>query len=161
MNNYYIHDTPIGELVIESNLDYLIKINFKDSLIKHTRIFSIKNKSLILEKVLEQLNEYFFNDRKIFTIAYTIDTTPFYKKVLSEVSKIPFGEIRTYKQIAKKLKNNNAYRAVANANANNPIPIIIPCHRVIKSSGEAGGYGGGEKNKKYLLKHENKLGHFY
>ena len=160
MNNYYIHDTPIGELAIEYNLDFLIKISFRKSLIKLTKKFSIKNRSLILEKVLEQLNEYFFNDRKIFTIAYTINTTPFYREVLSEVSKIPFGKISTYKQIAKKLKNKNAYRAVANANANNPIPIIIPCHRVIKSSGEIGGYGGGEKNKKYLLKHENKLGHF-
>ena len=80
---------------------------------------------------------------------------------MNEVAQIPFGEIRTYKQIAKKVNNQDAYRAVANANACNPLPIIIPCHRVIKSSGGIGGYGGGVKNKSFLLKHENKLGHFY
>ncbi len=116
---------------------------------------------MILDKTIEQLNEYFFDGRKIFTMAYILDTTPFYKKVLSKVSKIQFGETKSYKEIAIELKNNYAYRAVANANANNPLPIIIPCHRVIKSSEEIGGYGGGIKIKSYLLNHENKLGHFY
>tara|TARA_Y100001970_G_C14091305_1_gene780188 strand:- start:488 stop:973 length:486 start_codon:yes stop_codon:yes gene_type:complete len=161
MNHYFIHDTPIGELVIETTLDHLIKISFRDRLINYTKKFSKNIKSLILEKTIDQFNEYFLNNRKRFTIPYILNTTPFYRKVLAEVSKIPFGEIRTYKQIAKIVNNQNAYRAVANANASNPLPIIIPCHRIIKSSGEIGGYGGGVKNKSFLLKHENKLGRFY
>ena len=161
MNHYFIHDTPIGELVIETTSDYLIKISFKDRLTKDTKNFSKQIKSFILEKTIDQFNEYFFNNRKIFTIPYILNIAPFYRKVLHEVSKIPFGEIKTYKEIAKTVNNKNAYRAVANANANNPLPIIIPCHRVIRSSGEFGGYGGGTKIKKSLLKHENKLGYFY
>ena len=161
MKHYFIHDTPIGELVIETNLDFLINISFKHRLIKNTKKFSKKIKNFVLDKTIDQLNEYFFNNRKIFTIPYVLNTSPFYRTVLNAVAKIPFGEMRTYKQIAKKVNNQNAYRAVANANACNPFPIIIPCHRVIKSSGEIGGYGGGIKNKSFLLKHENKLGHFH
>ena len=73
---------------------------------------------------------------------------------------IKFGEVQSYKQIAKSLKRKKAFRAVANANANNPIPIIIPCHRVIESSGEIGGYLGGIANKRYLLDFESKIGVF-
>ena len=74
---------------------------------------------------------------------------------------IKFGKVKSYKQIAKILKNKNAYRAVASANARNPLPIIIPCHRVIRSSGDIGGYRGGIINKKYLLSLENQTGSFF
>ena len=160
MSHYLVHDTPIGELILEANLDHLIKISFNRENINRVKACSLK-KNLILEKTVEQLDEYFFNNRKFFTINYILNTTWFYKKVLEEVSLIRFGKVKSYKQIAKILKNKNAYRAVANANAKNPLPIIIPCHRVIKSSGGIGGYGGGVKNKSFLLKHENKLGHFH
>ena len=161
MNHFFIHDTPIGELVLEANLNYLIKISFKDKVLNQFKTESINKKNLILEKTVEQLDEYFFNNRKSFTIDYLLDTTWFFKKVLEEVSLIKFGKVKSYKQIAIILKNKNAYRAVANANARNPLPIIIPCHRVIRSSGEIGGYGGGFVNKKYLLSLENKTGNFY
>ena len=77
------------------------------------------------------------------------------------MSLIKFGKVKSYKKIAAILKNKNAYRAVANANARNPLPIIIPCHRVIRSSGGVGGYTGGIPKKKYLLSLENKTGNFY
>ena len=99
--------------------------------------------------------------RKFFTIKYLLNTTRFFKKVLEEVSLIKFGKVKSYKQIAKILKNKNAYRAVANANARNPLPIIIPCHRVIRSSGDIGGYRGGIITKKYLLSFENTTGSFF
>ena len=118
-------------------------------------------KNLILEKTVEQLDEYFFNNRKFFTIYYLLNTTWFFKKVLEEVSLIKFGKVKFYKQIAKILKNKNAYRAVVNANSRNPLPIIIPCHRVIRSSGDIRGYRGGIINKKYLLSLENTTGSFF
>ena len=160
MNYYLVHDTPIGELILEANLEHLIKISFNRGHLNRVKACSVK-KNLILEKTVEQLDEYFFNNRKIFTINYTLNTTWFFKKVLEEVSLIKFGKVKSYKQIAKTLKNKNAYRAVANANARNPLPIIIPCHRVIRSSGEIGGYSGGFINKEYLLSLENTTGSFF
>ena len=161
MNHYIIHDTPVGELIIEANLKYLIKISFKSKTLNQVKICSINRKNLILGKTVEQLDEYFFNNRRFFTVNYILDTTCFFKRVLEEVTLIKFGKVKSYKQIARILKNKNAYRAVANANARNPLPIIIPCHRVIRSSGEIGGYRGGIINKKYLLYLENKTSNFY
>ena len=161
MNYYFIHDTPIGELILEANLNYLKKISFKDQTIKKVKTSSINKKNLILEKTVEQLDEYFFYNRKLFTINYLLKTTPFFKKVLKEVTLIKFGKVKSYKQIAILLKNKYAYRAVANANARNPLPIIIPCHRVIRSSGDIGGYRGGIITKKYLLSLENTTGSFF
>ena len=160
MNYYLVHDTPIGELILEANLDHLIKISFYRKNINQVKARSLK-KNLILEKTVEQLDEYFFNNRKFFTINYFLNTTWFFKKVLEEVSLIKFGTVKSYKQIAKILNNKYAYRAVANANARNPLPIIIPCHRVIRSSGDIGGYRGGIINKKYLLSLENTTGSFF
>ena len=160
MNNYFVHDTPIGELILKANLDYLIKISFNRKYLNSIKSSSLK-KNLILEKTIEQLDEYFFYNRKFFTINYLLDTTWFFKKVLEEVSFIKFGKVKSYKQIARDLKNKNACRAVANANARNPLPIIIPCHRVVRSSGEIGGYKGGVINKKYLLSLENKTSNFF
>ena len=80
--------------------------------------------------------------------------THFYNKVLNEVRNIPYGEVRTYKEIANKVGNPNAYRAAGTANAKNMLPVIIPCHRVIGKDGDLGGYAGGLKIKKYLLKME-------
>tara|TARA_Y100000591_G_scaffold79219_1_gene66370 strand:- start:371 stop:853 length:483 start_codon:yes stop_codon:yes gene_type:complete len=160
MNHYFVHDTPIGKLILEANLNYLVKISFNRKHLNRAKACSLK-KNLILEKTVEQLDEYFFNNRKFFTINYLLDTTCFFKKVLKEVSLIKFGKVKSYKQIARILNNKYAYRAVANANARNPLPIIIPCHRVIRSSGEIGGYRGGITNKKYLLSLENKTGSFF
>ena len=160
MNHYFVHDTPIGELILEANLDHLIKISFNRKHLNQIHACSLK-KNLILEKTVKQLNEYFFNNRKLFTINYFLETTSFFKKVLKEVSSIKYGEVKSYKEIAMILNNKNAYRVVANVCARNPLPIIIPCHRVIKSSGEVGGYRGGIINKKYLLSLENKIGSFF
>ncbi len=100
-----------------------------------------------------------FYNQRFFTINYIFDTTWCSKKVFEEVSTIRIGQVKLYKEISIILKNKNAYRSVANAR--NPLPIIIPCHRVIKSSGKIGSYKGGHTNKKYLLSLENKTGNFY
>lgn len=80
--------------------------------------------------------------------------SPFYKKALAEVAKVPYGKTASYSQIAQKLNNSKAARAVGSANACNPLPIIIPCHRIIANNGKLRGYAGGLTMKKYLLKFE-------
>ena len=160
MIDFRIINTPIGKLQIESNINVLTKISFNINRFTIISSTSIKD-CLVRQQTIEELNEYFFNNREIFTINYRLDISPFYKNVLNKISKIPFGATQSYKQIAKKLNNKNAYRAVGSANANNPLPIIIPCHRVIKSNGDSGDYAGGIKNKKILLNHENPSPFFY
>lgn len=160
MNHYLIHETPVGELVLKSCSKFLLSINFFKEQSTQSKTFFLNRGNLVLEKTAEQLDEYFFHNRISFSIDYILCTTPFFTKVLKEVSLIQFGEIKSYKQIANLLNNSKACRAVANANANNPLPIIIPCHRVIRSSGELGGYRGGFQSKRYLLNLENKKANF-
>ena len=83
--------------------------------------------------------------------------TKFEKKVLKQVAKIPFGQVRTYKWLAEKVGKPKAYRAVANVLAKNPFPFVIPCHRVIKSNGDIGGYSLGKELKKELINFEQKV----
>ena len=106
-------------------------------------------------KVRSQLNQYFKGVRQSFDLRVGLYISAFFINTLEEVKKIPYGSTRSYKEIANKIKSPRAHRAVANANARNPIPIIIPCHRVIKSNGEFGEYGGGSVLKKELLEFEN------
>ena len=101
-----------------------------------------------------QLKQYFQGDLKYFNLKTDFHISLFYKKALTAVDKIPYATTKSYKEVANNIGSPNGYRAVANANAINPIPIVIPCHRVIKSNGELGGYGGGSKLKKNLLKFE-------
>ena len=82
---------------------------------------------------------------------------PFYKKALKEVNKIPFGETVSYKDIAERTGNSKAVRAAGSANANNPLPIVIPCHRILNTGGGLGGYGGNLQRKVYLLELEDSL----
>ncbi len=96
----------------------------------------------------------FQKKRRSFDLKIHFSMPPFYKKVLNELKNIPFGEVRSYKEIALNAGNPRAYRAVGTANAKNTLPIFIPCHRVVGSNGCLGGYGGGLKIKKYLLKME-------
>jgi|TARA_B110000196_G_scaffold294281_1_gene283181 methylated-DNA-[protein]-cysteine S-methyltransferase len=92
--------------------------------------------------------------RKFFKIKLDLNMPPFYYKTLMAVKKIPYGEYRTYKEIAMMAGNPKAIRAAGSANARNPIPIIIPCHRVLASGGGLGGYGGGLDIKNFLLNFE-------
>lgn len=104
-------------------------------------------------RVARQLREYFNGVRKDFDFPVRPEGSPFERKVWKELLKIPFGETRTYGEIAKKVGKPNAARAVGQANNKNPIPIAIPCHRVVANGG-LGGYGGGVDLKKRLLELE-------
>lgn len=103
------------------------------------------------DNVINQINEYLNKERKTFTIPYKLTGTNFQIKVYEALAKIPYGETRSYKDIAKAIGNEKACRAVGGANNKNPILLIIPCHRVIGSKGELVGFGQGIEIKQILL----------
>ncbi len=107
--------------------------------------------------VFNQLKEYFKGERKKFDVPLDIRGSDFQKKVWTELSLIPFGRTVSYKYIAEKLGDVRTIRAVGKANGKNPLPVIIPCHRVINSDGSLGGYSGGLSIKEKLLKLEGSL----
>jgi len=104
--------------------------------------------------VLSQLKKYLKGELQRFDCPLDFGGTPFEKKVWSELAKIPYGQTRSYKEIAQAIGHSKAFRAVGNANGKNPLPLIIPCHRVIESNGGLGGFGHGIKVKKQLLDFE-------
>jgi methylated-DNA-[protein]-cysteine S-methyltransferase len=101
-----------------------------------------------------QLDEYFKGKRREFDFSLDISGTPFQKRVWQAVRSIPFGQTISYRDVAEKINLPNAQRAVGNALGQNPIPIVIPCHRVIRSNGELGGFTGGITIKRKLLEFE-------
>lgn len=114
-------------------------------------------KSGILLETADQLEAYFNGRKRDFGIPLDIRGTPFQLRVWEALARIPFGEVRSYKQIAEAVGSPKAVRAVGGANNRNPIPLIIPCHRVIGAGGDMIGYGGGLDIKRYLLEHEGFL----
>jgi len=108
----------------------------------------------ILDQTMQELEEYFEGKRKSFSIPFSLEGTEFQKKVWKALLDIPYGEVKSYLDIAKWIDNPRGVRAVGNANNKNKISIIIPCHRVIGSNGKLVGYGGGLWRKEWLLAHE-------
>jgi len=107
--------------------------------------------------VYPQLKEYFSGERKQFNLPLEIEGTEFQKRVWNELLKIPYGKTISYKELAVRLGDEKVIRAAASANGSNPLPIVIPCHRVIGSDGSLIGYGGGVKIKEKLLILEGSL----
>ena len=144
-------DTAIGELGLLADDKNLLEISFKG-----LKGLSIRGKSekerFKLE--IEQLDQYFSEKRKSFTISTQIIGTDFQKKVFKTMRNIKYGEVLTYKELAEKAGHPKAYRAVGSTCRANRIPIVIPCHRVVSSSG-LGGFGGGLRRKKFLLNLES------
>jgi methylated-DNA-[protein]-cysteine S-methyltransferase len=107
--------------------------------------------------VMDQLSRYFNGKLAKFTCSLDLIGTPFQVRVWKELSKIPYGTTITYKQLARRLGTSKGFQAVGRANASNPLPIIIPCHRVIGTDGSLVGYSSGIKTKEFLLKLEGAL----
>ena len=126
-----------------------LKRRFPDEIIRDDQ----KNK-----EVMSQLKKYLKGELKRFGCKLDLKGTSFQKKVWSALAKIPYGETRSYKEIAEAIGHPKAFRAVGNANGCNSIPLIIPCHRVIESKGGLGGFGHGIKVKKELLRFEKAHG---
>ena len=144
-----IISSPLGFLELEANDTHLLTIKFCDN--KRSKI----NTNAITEETGKQLLEYFNKERTDFTIPLKPEGTNFRLKVWEKLCGIAFGEVKSYKDIALEIDSLLSVRAVGTANGANPIPIIIPCHRVIGSNKKLVGYSGELWRKKWLLEHEN------
>lgn len=147
MNSGYYYDTKIGRIGLVENGQAITYLSFGDFDIKD---FAIKETSL-LKRASIQLFEYLDGRRREFDLPLEAHGTDFQMKVWKALQEIPYGETRTYKDIAIRVGNEKACRAVGLANNRNPISILIPCHRVIGSNGKLVGYGGGLDIKEKLL----------
>jgi O-6-methylguanine DNA methyltransferase len=154
-------DTPIGPLVLCASKKGLCNIEFGSFVQTETRLRSWLDKHFnsnrliadahALEIARIQLNQYFSGDRVQFDLPIHLQGTLFQIKVWNALTAIPYGETRSYKQIGEAIGAPKAVRAVGGANNRNPLPLIVPCHRVIGASGDMVGYGGGLPIKQFLL----------
>lgn len=154
---YKALSTPVGKLTLVANEQSLIRILWEDeaaSYIQTSQAQRSKNNS-ILQETEKQLLEYLDLKRKTFKLPLAFIGTEFQKKVWLGLSQIPFGETRSYSDLALQVGFPRAFRAVGTANGKNPIPIIIPCHRVIGTNGTLRGFAGGMERKIFLLELEN------
>jgi len=152
--NLYFYETPVGKIGLADNGRAITDLFFgEDSPLTEYII----NETELLKSAYKQLMEYFSGSRKIFDLSLAFEGTSFQQKVWKALLTIPYGHVRSYKDIAKQTGNEKACRAVGMANNRNPIGIIIPCHRVIGSDGKLVGYGGGLDIKRYLLQLEGVL----
>jgi len=149
---YVVYDSIFGNIVIESDGSAITSIKTESSI---KPVGSLQADELT-DKAAAQLDEYFAGKRSTFDVPLNPSGTDFQHRVWNALRDIPYGEIRSYKQIACAIDNPKACRAVGLANNKNPIWIMIPCHRVIGSNGSLIGYGGGLPMKEKLLKLENK-----
>ncbi len=141
-------DTPVGRLVLESDGDVLIGIWLPTQGRKARSTGA--DAPPVLKETATQLEEYFARERTEFDVPMELDGTPFQKEVWAELSRIPYAETISYGELALRVGRPKGPRAVGQANGKNPIPIIVPCHRVLASNG-IGGYGGGLPMKRTLL----------
>ncbi len=146
---FYTYDSPVGPLTLVASERGLVALEFGER--KHPEATEDQKRFAACRK---QLHEYFAGKRETFTIPLDIRGTEFQKRCWQELLKIPYGQTRSYRQIAETVGNRNAVRAVGLANGQNPIAIIVPCHRVIASDGTLCGYGGGLELKEELLRLE-------
>nr|WP_307992942.1 methylated-DNA--[protein]-cysteine S-methyltransferase [uncultured Niameybacter sp.] len=145
------YNGPIGKIGIVENEGVITHVYFEEEL--KDKIIE-EGKSKLLEEACKQLEEYFQGMRKEFDLPLKPTGTPFMESVWKALQDIPYGQTKSYKDIAEAIGNAKACRAVGLANNRNPIPIFIPCHRVIGANGKLVGYGGGLHIKEYLLELE-------
>jgi methylated-DNA-[protein]-cysteine S-methyltransferase len=155
---YKLVDSPIGTLKLVASDKGLVGILWEKDRPGRVRLSDLaeNKKHPILVKTEEQLREYFQGERRQFDVPLDMRGTSFQKQVWEALLAIPFGETRSYGQLAKQLGNPNATRAVGAANGRNPVAIIAPCHRVLGSSGKLTGFAGGLEAKAHLLSLEGR-----
>jgi len=144
----YYNQTPVGNLIIESEGDTITRIGF----LKENR--EAEYITPVIEQCISELEEYFSKGRKFFTFNLGFRGTAFQNKVWKELLNISYGNTLSYEDLAIRLGDVKSIRAVGLANGQNPIAIVVPCHRVIGKNGSLTGYGGGLENKQWLLEHE-------
>ncbi len=145
------YKSPLGIIKILADEKGIVKIDFSNS----KKIKTTQTDNRLIKDCISQLDEYFKGERRSFQLRLNLIGTEFQKKVWKELLKIPFGKMVSYLDVARKIKNEKAVRAVGQAIGKNPVSIVVPCHRVIGSNGELTGYASGLWRKKWLLEHEN------
>jgi len=150
---YKLMNSPVGQLKLVANGDRLAAILWEHDKPNRVRLGELveANDRPVLIETERQLNEYFAGTRHEFDLPLTFQGTDFQKQVWAALLTIPFGQTRSYSEIATQIGNVNAVRAVGAANGRNPISIVAPCHRVIGASGDLTGFAGGLANKMLLL----------
>lgn len=153
MTHYYTYDTILGSVTFVEENGALVVITTHPYHPKE----EIYQETPVIKEAFRQLSEYFSGNRKTFNLPLLLKGTDFQKQVWQALLKIPFGETRSYKQIAEAIGNPKAVRAVGMANNKNPLLIVVPCHRVIGANGKLVGYAVGLDKKEYLLRLEGSL----
>lgn len=143
--------SPIGALLLAGDDEGLKWVGFPEGKGQIQPQSGWKKDDRAFKEVKKQLDEYFTGKRKTFDLKLAPSGTAFQRDVLAALQQIPYGETRSYQDIASGVGRPRAVRAVGAANGRNPLPIIIPCHRVIGANGSLTGFGGGLKVKQYLL----------
>jgi len=149
--DYAFMESPVGTLLIAGDEAGVRRILFAEGRLEVWPEPGWRENSGALGEALRQLRAYFAGELREFRLPLAPEGTPFQRRVWQELLSIPYGATISYGQLADRLGNPNASRAVGLANGANPISIVIPCHRVIGSNGKLTGYGGGLKNKEWLL----------
>ncbi|MEP5567957.1 MAG: methylated-DNA--[protein]-cysteine S-methyltransferase [Halioglobus sp.] len=153
--NYQYLDSPVGRLRLVSNGEHLTAIEFENLQTDNAEGDECNDPAL--KACGDQLREYFAGKRQNFDLPLSPAGTEFQQNVWSALKAIPYGELRSYRDIAESLKKPKAVRAVGAANGRNPLPIVVPCHRVIGSDGSLTGFAGGLEAKRVLLRLEGAI----
>ena len=156
---YAFMESPVGDLLLAGDGEGLRFIRFPPQGGEHRRPrpeLGWREDALPFVEAKAQLNDYFAGNRRVFALRLAPRTSPFQATVLAALRRIPYGETRSYGEVARDIGKPRAARAVGAANANNPLPIVIPCHRVIGGDGRLTGFGGGLAAKRHLLELERR-----
>jgi methylated-DNA-[protein]-cysteine S-methyltransferase len=149
------YQSPVGLLKISGTDQYISEVLFHDTTQKHA--VNTRDMPPMIIQCIEQFIQYFHGQRRVFELPISQEGTAFQQDVWNELMAIPFARTISYIELARKIGDPKATRAVANANGRNNVVIIVPCHRVIGANKELVGYGGGLWRKKWLLEHEMKI----
>lgn len=143
---YFVYPTPMGRITLASDGSSLTQLVYGAA-----ELEGAQTPTALTNEAANQIQEYLAGKRKSFDLPLDPAGTPFQKKVWQALAEIPYGETRSYQQVASAIGNPKAMRAVGGANNKNPLPILIPCHRVIGVNGDLVGYAAGLKIKRFLL----------
>ncbi len=144
--------SPVGPLFLAASTKGLVRLEFESRVQNlNPKTTQIQESKKVLAPYLGQLSEYFAGDRREFSLPLDLRGTDFQRACWRALLEIPYGETRSYRDIAQAIGHPHAYRAVGMSNNRNPVAIVVPCHRVIASSGFLCGYGGGLDIKRKLL----------
>ncbi|HTT11629.1 MAG TPA: methylated-DNA--[protein]-cysteine S-methyltransferase [Burkholderiaceae bacterium] len=151
---FSVLDSPIGELLLAGDGEVVTAIWMQSHRSERHRVREWQRDDRAFAAARAQLDEYFAGERFEFDLPLAASGTEFQRKVWSELRRIPYGETLSYGQLARRVGQPGAARAVGLANGSNPLPIVVPCHRVIGADGSLTGFGGGIERKRWLLAHE-------